>query len=184
MAAQGGQSVVRLKSGDPLVFGRAAEEMDALESAGVEYEVVPGITAAFAAAAALKCPLTDRRSASSILLSTGHRADGEESRPRADGATPTRVVYMPGRSFAAVAAEWLNEGEDPDLPCVVVSRVAQPEQVIEHTTLEHLAKLVPPPAPALLLAGWAVLDRTRDDLRNASQPMSDTSSIAHQELTL
>jgi uroporphyrin-III C-methyltransferase len=184
IAAQGGQSVVRLKSGDPLVFGRAAEEMDALEAAGVEYEVVPGITAAFAAAAALKCPLTDRRSASSIFLSTGHYADGKESQTRAGGDRPTRVVYMPGRSFSAVAAEWLSEGEDPGLPCVVVSRAAQPEQVIERTTLGQLAKLVPPPAPALLLAGWAVRDRTRDDLKSAPQGLSDMSNIAHQEVAL
>jgi uroporphyrin-III C-methyltransferase len=65
--ARKGQRIVRLKIGDPLVFGRAAEEMDALRAAGVTFEVVPGITAAFAAAAELQCSLTDRRSASSIV---------------------------------------------------------------------------------------------------------------------
>ena len=67
-------SVVRLKSGDPLVFGRAAEEIDALRAADIPFQVVPGITAAFAAAAQIGCSLTDRRSASSVELHTGHKA--------------------------------------------------------------------------------------------------------------
>jgi uroporphyrin-III C-methyltransferase len=184
VAARSGQSVVRLKSGDPLVFGRAAEEMDALEASGVEYEVVPGITAAFAAAAALKSSLTDRRSASSILLSTGHRAEGQGLRAGEEENQPTRVVYMPGRSFAALAAEWLGSGEDPRLPCVVISRVAQPDQAIERTTLGELATLAPPPAPALLLAGWALVDRAQHDFRNAPQSISDASSRAYEEVTL
>src|SRR5208337_3817852 len=72
--ARENRSVVRLKSGDPLIFGRAAEEMDALAEAGIAYQVVPGITAAFAAAAAIGCSLTDRRSASNVIFSTGHHA--------------------------------------------------------------------------------------------------------------
>ena len=142
-------SVVRLKSGDPLVFGRAAEEMDALNAASIPFETVPGITAAFAAAAALPCSLTDRRLASSILLSTGHHAD--ESIP---AQQPTRVVYMPGRSFKALAADWLVQGLPAEYPCVVISRVAQPDQHITHTTLGKLGVLIPGPAPVLLMAGW------------------------------
>ena len=72
--ARNGKRVVRLKSGDPLIFGRAAEEMAALTEAGVAFEVVPGITAAFAAAAAIPCSLTDRNSASNVTFSTGHHA--------------------------------------------------------------------------------------------------------------
>jgi uroporphyrin-III C-methyltransferase len=75
--ARRGLSVIRLKSGDPLVFGRAGEEMDALRGAGIPFEVVPGITAAFAAAAALRRPLTDRRSASSISFSAGFADCGD-----------------------------------------------------------------------------------------------------------
>lgn len=143
--------VVRLKSGDPLVFGRAAEEMDALRAAGVPFEVVPGITAAFAAAAQIGCSLTDRRSASTIELHTGHKAEDAPS----DGApnSTTRVIYMPGRSFAALAAERLAAGDPPDLPCCVISHAAQPDQQIQWSTLDALADVEPGPAPVLLLTG-------------------------------
>ena len=80
-AARAGQSVVRLKSGDPLVFGRAGEEIAALRAAGVEFEVVPGVTAAFAAGASLALPLTDRKSASKLILCTGHHATGKDPAP-------------------------------------------------------------------------------------------------------
>ena len=153
-AARAGLTVVRLKVGDPLVFGRAAEEMDALDAAGIVFEIVPGITAAFAAAAQLRCSLTDRRAASSILFSTGHRA--EHSNTEQAEPAPTRVVYMPGRSFAAIASEWLEAGEPSTLPCVVLSCAARPEQTIQRTTLAGLANINPGPAPVLLLAGEAL----------------------------
>ncbi len=78
-SSRAGQSVVRLKSGDPLVFGRAGEEIAALRAAGVRFEVVPGVTAAFAAGAALGLPLTDRKSASKLIFVTGHHADGKDA---------------------------------------------------------------------------------------------------------
>lgn len=150
--------VVRLKSGDPLVFGRAAEELDALRAADIATEIVPGITAAFAAAAQIGCSLTDRRSASSVELVTGHQADPELSPAPSEPAntSPTRVVYMPGRSFVALAAERLAAGDPPDLPCCIVSRAAQPEQSIEWCTLGTLAQVEPGPAPVLLMTGWAL----------------------------
>lgn len=150
--ARAGRSVVRLKSGDPLVFGRAAEELDALRGADVEFEVVPGITAAFAAAAALGISLTDRRASSSVHFSSGHHATGGPP----EIAEPTRVVYMPGRDFSALAAEWRSQGLPQDLPCVAISRAAQPDQQITRTTLEELDEVKPGPAPVLLLAGWAL----------------------------
>ena len=143
------QNVVRLKSGDPLVFGRAAEEMEALSAAGLEFEVVPGITAAFAAAAAIPCSLTDRRSASSILLTSGHHAQSAKSEPN----LPTRVVYMPGRDLSALAAEWRAEGLAETLPCVVISHAAQPDQQLTYTTLQMLAEIHPGPAPVVILSG-------------------------------
>ena len=156
--ARQGVSVVRLKSGDPLVFGRAAEEMDALREAAVPFEVVPGITAAFAAAAALQCSLTDRRASSSIVFSSGHHApDGP-----LDHAEPTRIVYMPGRDFSGLAAEWRAAGVSPDLPCIAISRAAQPDQQITVTTLGSLASVEPGPAPVLLLAGWVFRDVRMD----------------------
>lgn len=149
-----GLSVVRLKCGDPLVFGRAGEEMDALRTAAVPFEVVPGITAAFAAAAALQKPLTDRRSASSISFSSGHHAPGGPLNP-ASLAGATRVIYMPGRDLRAIAAQLRAEGLAADLPCVVVSRAAQPDQEIQRTTLAALDRVTPGPAPAILLVGEA-----------------------------
>ena len=153
-AARQRLSVVRLKSGDPLVFGRAAEEMDALRAAAVPFEVVPGITAAFAAAAQIGCSLTDRRSASSVELHTGHKAaDIDQNAP---AESTTRVVYMPGRNFRALAEERLAAGDAPEVPCCVISRAAQPDQSMQWSTLGELAEVVPGPAPVLLMTGWAL----------------------------
>jgi len=162
-AAHRGLSVVRLKSGDPLVFGRAGEEMDALRAAGISFEIVPGITAAFAAAAALQSPLTDRRSASSISFSSGHHAPGSSLQP-ASLTDATRVVYMPGRDLGPVATQLRREGLPTELPCVVVSRAGQPDQQIVRTTLARLARVVPGPAPAILLAGEALRDAKQEGL--------------------
>jgi uroporphyrin-III C-methyltransferase len=152
--ARAGRSVVRLKSGDPLVFGRAAEEIDALRDADVSFEVVPGITAAFAAAASLGLSLTDRRASSSVQFSSGHHATGGPPMI----PDPTRVVYMPGRDLAPLAAEWRAQGLPADLPCAAISRAAQPDQRITLTTLAELHTIQPGPAPVLLLAGWVLKD--------------------------
>jgi len=154
--AQANRSVVRLKSGDPLVFGRAAEEMSALADAGVAYEIVPGITAAFAAAAAIQCSLTDRHSASNVIFSTGHHAQSHNQAPLPQIEDATRVVYMPGRDLSLLAAQWLDEGLPADFPCVLVSRAAQPDQHIQTTTLGQLGHAETALAPSLLIAGWAV----------------------------
>jgi uroporphyrin-III C-methyltransferase len=157
--AQSGLAVVRLKSGDPLVFGRAGEEMDALRHADLNFEVVPGITAAFAAAAALRCSLTDRRAASSMVFSTGHHArstaDREDSTIN-DGTT--RIVYMPGRDLRSLADEWLADGLSPELPCVLVSRAALPDQQVQSAPLADLGNIAPGATPNLLIAGWALRD--------------------------
>ena len=146
--ARAGRSVVRLKSGDPLLFGRAGEELDALRDAHVPVEIVSGVTAASAAAAAIPCSLTDRRSASSILLSTAHTALDEPAH-----AEPTRIVYMPGRDLAKIAHAWQSEGLPQDYPCVLVSHAGQPDQQTVFTTLRELAFTEPGPAPTLLMGG-------------------------------
>ncbi len=154
--ARANRSVVRLKSGDPLLFGRAAEEIAALSQANVPFEVVPGVSAAFAAAAAIGCSLTDRNSASNVVFSTGHHAQSHNhaSRPALEDAT--RVVYMPGRDLKLLAEEWLQQGLPPDFPCAVVARAAQPGQQVQHTTLGALGQTAPAAAPSLLIAGWAI----------------------------
>ncbi len=154
--AQAGRSVVRLKSGDPLLFGRAGEELGALAEAGVPVEIVPGVSAAFAAAAAIGQSLTDREWASHVVLSTGHHAQSHNREALPAMEAGTRVVYMPGRDMTLLAEEWLAEGLPFDFPCAVVSRAAQPDQQVLHTTLGELGRLEPATAPSILIAGWAV----------------------------
>ncbi|MGC1424884.1 MAG: siroheme synthase CysG [Terracidiphilus sp.] len=154
--AEAGSRVVRLKCGDPLIFGRAAEEMSALALAGVAFEVVPGITAAFAAAAAIPCSLTDRNAASNVIFSTGHHAQSHNHAPVPELEDATRIIYMPGRDLSLLALEWLQEGLPADFPCAIVSHAAQPGQQVQRTTLAELGKARPTQSPSLLIAGWAV----------------------------
>src|SRR5271156_4598351 len=110
--AASGLRVVRLKSGDPLIFGRAGEEMEALRSADVPYEIVPGITSALGAAAAAGIPLTHRRTSSTIVLSAGHRAseNSDSDWSGLAGTESTFVVYMPGQDYAGMAARLAAAG--------------------------------------------------------------------------
>jgi uroporphyrin-III C-methyltransferase len=159
-SARAGQSVVRLKSGDPMVFGRAAEEIAALRGAGVEFEVVAGVTAAFAAGAALALPLTDRRSASKLIFATGHHAaDKRDAAPIWSGRLPedaTLVVYMPGRDTARIARELAEAGVAADVPCCAVSKAATPEQSHAACRLAEFGELPCGSAPLLLLIGRAM----------------------------
>jgi siroheme synthase len=166
--ARAGRSVVRLKSGDPLLFGRAAEEMGALDEAEIPYEIIPGVSAAFAAAAALGRSLTDREWASHVVFSTGHHAQSHNREALPALEAGTRVVYMPGRDLNLLAAEWLAEGLPAELPCAVVSRAAQPDQQVVHTTLGELDTISLAAAPSILIAGWAVRElREANDAKSA-----------------
>lgn len=159
--ARKGLSVVRLKSGDPMVFGRAAEELDALREAGITAVVVPGVSAVFAAAATLQTPLTDRRSASRLILATGSHAEGKQAPPLWQGTLPdeaTLAVYMPGRNFAGTGAELLANGMDATMPVVAVSRAGQPEQSVVMGRVGTMHTLEPGHAPVLLLIGRALED--------------------------
>ncbi len=164
--ARSGASVVRLKSGDPLIFGRAGEEMEALEQAQVPFEVVPGVTTMFAAAAAVKKSLTDRRSASKVILTTAHHATHAEGQDRPAfwrGPLPndaTLGIYMPGRDLRALAWDMLQAGLPADLPIVVMSHVSLPDEESRSTTLALLGELEPGPAPMLILAGWPLAERS------------------------
>jgi len=163
--ARAHRTVVRLKSGDPLVFGRAAEEMAALAQADVPFEVVPGITAGVAAAASIGCSLTDRNSASNVIFSTGHHAQSHNTSPVPELEDATRVVYMPGHDLSPLALEWMEQGLPADLPCAVVSRAAQPDEQVQYTTLGSLGNAKPALAPSLLIAGWAVRRSATDACR-------------------
>ncbi len=163
--ARNGASVVRLKSGDPLVFGRAGEELDALEEARIPCEIVSGVTSMFAAAAAARKSLTDRRSASKIILTTAHHAPGASASARPSlwhGPLPhdaTLGIYMPGRDLRALAWDMLQSGMPAELPCVVMSQVSLPGEQHHSTTLSGLGDLQPGPTPLLVLAGWPLADR-------------------------
>lgn len=167
--AREGRSVVRLKSGDPLLFGRAAEEMAALNEAGVAYEVVPGVSAAFAAAAAAPVSLTERDRSARVVLTTRHRAgnqsvaeesaEGEKTatitasaafHPGLD-ADSTLAIYMPGRDYAALKQDLLNEGWPSEARCLLVSAAGALAQQIADVTIEELDGLTPLPAPVTIL---------------------------------
>jgi uroporphyrin-III C-methyltransferase / precorrin-2 dehydrogenase / sirohydrochlorin ferrochelatase len=153
-AASKHQIVVRLKGGDPLLFGRAAEEIEALRAHRVPFEVVPGISAAFASAAAAQISLTDRRLASRVLFTTFSRSEDA----RAFSGVPiapdtTVVVYMPGPDYAEVSHWLIDSGIVAETPCLLISKASQREQSVHLATVSRLASLQPLPAPALLIVG-------------------------------
>lgn len=152
--AQQGKTVVRLKGGDPLLFGRAGEEMEALRRAGINFEVVPGITAAVGAAAAAKISLTDRRSASQVLFTTFSRDENDNWLNWA-AITPqtTIAIYMPGTHYGEVAVRLIENGIAAETPCVIVSHATRAEQQVRWSTLASLSYSDQLPAPSLLLVG-------------------------------
>jgi uroporphyrin-III C-methyltransferase len=150
--------VVRLKSGDPLIFGRGGEEIEALRAAEIEYEIVPGITSALGAAASAKIPLTDRRASSAVIFLTAHVAghkDQADWSPLA-GSRATIVVYMPGRNYAEIRRGLTSAGLSPDTPCAIVSRATTAEQQVYRTTIQELDYTPSLPPPALLVVGQVV----------------------------
>jgi uroporphyrin-III C-methyltransferase len=159
-AAHAGKSVLRLKSGDPLIFGRAGEEIAALRAGKVPFEIVPGITTAFAAAAMLKTPLTDRAAASKLVLATAHHAIGKpELTSKWAEALPedsTLVIYMPGRNFRALAMDLIASGIEATTPCVAVSKASMQDEQVYAGTLGELNDAVVGPAPVILLIGQAI----------------------------
>ena len=152
--AQTRQTVVRLKGGDPTIFGRAGEEIEALRKAGIEYEIVPGISAALGAAATAGISLTDRRVASQILFPTFSRgSDGSVMDWGCVTSTTTLVLYMPGADYAEVSERLLAGGLPADLPCVIVSRASGSRQQVRWSNVARLAREERLPAPALLIVG-------------------------------
>jgi uroporphyrin-III C-methyltransferase len=155
--------VVRLKGGDPSIFGRAGEELEALRNARVEFEVVPGVTAALGAAAGAGISLTDRRVASQVLLSTFSR--GLDATAMDWGClTPatTLVLYMPGPDYAEVARRLAEAGLPADLPCVVVSGASGSQQQLRWSSVGALSAEETLPAPALMIVGRVASQRVRE----------------------
>jgi uroporphyrin-III C-methyltransferase len=178
--ASSGLKVVRLKSGDPLIFGRAGEEMEALRRANIEYEIVPGITSALGAAAAARIPLTHRQASSTLVFATGHRAAAERGDwSQCAAGDSTLIVYMPGINYADIARRLTDSGFAPETPCVIVSRATTPEQKFQHTRISELHQAPRLPAPALLVVGKVVgLENVRSAIpENFSRANSELESI-------
>ena len=147
-------TVVRLKGGDPSIFGRAGEEIEALRRAGIAYQIVPGISAALGAAAAAGISLTDRRVAAQILLTTFSRGiDGSMMDWGCVTSTTTLVLYMPGAHYAEVSDRLLEGGLPADLPCAIVSHATDSQQRVRWSSVARLASEERLPAPALLIVG-------------------------------
>jgi uroporphyrin-III C-methyltransferase len=155
--------VVRLKGGDPLIFGRGGEEIEALRAAKIAYEIVPGITSALGAAASAEIPLTDRRASSAVVFLTahlaGHKDETDWSLLATSGAT--LVLYMPGSNYRAISRRLTFAGLSPDTPCAIVSRATTAEQQIHRTTIQELECTPRLPAPTLLIVGKVVRLGTR-----------------------
>jgi len=159
--AASGLRVVRLKSGDPLIFGRAGEEIETLRRHNIPFEIVPGVTSAMGAAAAAQIPLTHRRASSALVLITAHRASEKDPAEKdawskfvASGAT--LVIYMPGQNYSDIAQRLRTAGLAGETPCAVISRATTKYQRTHRTTvldLHHSPQLA---APTLLVVGEVV----------------------------
>ena len=156
--AASGLRVVRLKGGDPLIFGRAGEEIESLRRANIPYEIVPGVTSAMGAAAAAQIPLTHRRASAALVLITAHRASEKNpsdwSKFVASGAT--LVIYMPGQNYSDIARRLTSAGLAGETPCAVISRATTRYQRTYRTTVLDLHRTPQLASPTLLIVGEVV----------------------------
>jgi uroporphyrin-III C-methyltransferase len=156
--AQSGLRVVRLKSGDPLIFGRAGEEIESLRRSNVPFEIVPGVTSAMGAAAAAQIPLTHRRASSALVFITAHQAPEAEAAnwSKLAGSGATLVIYMPGQNYSEVVAKLKSAGLADETPCAVISRATTPQQRTHRSTIAELSRSPKLAAPTLLVVGEVV----------------------------
>lgn len=160
-----GQITVRLKGGDPMIFGRATEEMDALRAAGLDFEVIPGITTATAAAASLARSLTQRGIARNLHFMTGHGA--EDGLPAHDWVSLARsggtiAVYMGAKTLNGLAAHFIEAGMRTDMPAIAIENASLPTQRVHEASISSLPSVLraaKPEGPVLLLIGLAMRAR-------------------------
>ena len=181
--ALAGHVVVRLKGGDPMVFGRATEEMEALRAHGVSFEVIPGITAATAAAATLELSLSKRGVARSVHFLTGHGADG--GLPAHDWVSLTKscatlVVYMGSQTLGGMAAHFIEAGMAPDMPAIAIENASLAQQRTLYGTIATLPRLVEramTTGPILIMIGEAMQAHdnpvTLDEIFNKAAVLGD-----------
>ena len=161
--ARSGKRVVRLKGGDPLVFGRAGEEIAACAAAGIPVEIIPGITAALGAAAGIGASLTHRRHARRLQFVTAHSKEGRlpddlDWKALAD-PTATTAVYMGKAVLGAFADNLLAAGIDPDTPSVIVENATRPDERVIRSTVARMAAIVADgglEGPCVMLIGAAL----------------------------
>jgi uroporphyrin-III C-methyltransferase len=161
--AASGLRVVRLKGGDPLIFGRAGEEIEFLRKSNIPFEIVPGVTSAFGAAATAQIPLTHRRASDALVLITAHRAPGKDAAEK-DGSDwsqlvtsgATLVIYMPGQNYAEIARRLLAAGLAGKTPCAIISRATSKDQRTHRTTVLDLDRAPQLVSPTLLVVGEVV----------------------------
>jgi uroporphyrin-III C-methyltransferase len=153
-----GLQVVRLKGGDPFIFGRGGEELEALRQAGIDVEVVPGITAALGAAASTQVPLTQREVSSALILVTGSskQSDHIANWPDRLPSNATVVVYMPGHDLDALQNRLLASGVSRETPCAIISGATSAAEQVHMTTVAHLHTAPQLHAPKLLVVGEVV----------------------------
>ncbi|MGG6196655.1 siroheme synthase CysG [Pantoea allii] len=157
--AQKGKRVVRLKGGDPFIFGRGGEELQAAQQAGIPFQVVPGVTAAAGATAYAGIPLTHRDYAQSVLFITGHcRPDSDDiDWPSLARARQTLAIYMGAVKAAHISKQLILHGRAATTPVAVIGRGTRSDQEVLTGTLEHLETLAASaPSPALLVIGEVV----------------------------
>lgn len=185
--ARQGLRVVRLKGGDPMIFGRAGEEIRALREAGIEFEIVPGVTSALAAAAAAEISLTMRETASSLLIMTGHFASPHsKDRPLPDlrallASGTTIALYMPGADARVTVQKLAAAGVTRQTPCALVSRASTSAQQITLTTLKELEQVTMQAKPSILIIGDVAHLSQHDKLclKNVfTQPLPPQPAIA------
>jgi uroporphyrin-III C-methyltransferase len=154
--ARAGERVVRLKGGDPFVFGRGGEECDALREAGIEVQVINGITAGIAAPAAIGIPVTDRRYSRGVALVTGHAAEAPPDWQALARSGLTLVIYMGVARAASIADELIAGGLPPSTPAAAISAACTPQQRHLSCTLNGLAAAIESEqlgSPAILVVG-------------------------------
>jgi uroporphyrin-III C-methyltransferase len=179
------QTIVRLKSGDPAVFGRLGEELDALRRAGVEFEIVPGVTSASAAAASAKITLTDRRAASALVVVTAHNCRNESlSKILAEPASSTFALYMPGPDYSKTVQGLMEAGHALTTPCAVVSNAGRKNEEVRYLTLHELKSANGIPAPAILIVGEVTRLNSKDAsneleglIHSAGRSVNDNSGV-------
>lgn len=168
--AKSGRRVVRLKGGDPMIFGRAGEEIEACREAGISIEIVPGITAAQGAASRLGVSLTHRKAARRVQYITGHGEDGAlpsdiDWRSIAD-PTATTVVYMPKKTLPALVENAIAAGLDPATPALAIAHATRPDEAIISGTIADLAKAQLPAGPTMVMIGQTCSSFRNDQKRD------------------